>query len=76
MATATITRSEHNEFQTMLTTLANLSQAAEARGDRPSAELLLNVVGLLAEVRVAHTPEPQSVPATSVAPREGSPIRA
>ena len=76
MAAATITRSEHAEFQGMLTTLADLSQAAERRGDRLSAELLLNVVGLLAEVRVAHAPVPQSVTPASVTPREGASFRA
>ena len=56
MAAASVTHSDHQTFQGMLTTLSDLSQAAEARGDRLSAELLLNVVGLLAEVRVAHSP--------------------
>lgn len=41
-------------FRGLISTITGLSQAAELRGDRASATILINIAALLAEVQVSH----------------------
>ena len=54
MAHETIqTLPEAADFRSLLNTITELAQAAEGRGDRTSAAVLVNVAALLAEVQAA-----------------------
>ena len=44
---------EAAEFQSLLSTITELAQVAEDRGDRMSATILVNVASLLAELQSA-----------------------
>ena len=50
--------SEAATLHSMMATMLELAQLAEDTGDRSSAAILVNVVGLLAELQVAHPTAP------------------
>jgi hypothetical protein len=50
----TVSSREAATFRSLLATITGLSEAADLRGDRVSATILLNVAALLAEVQCNH----------------------